>query len=341
MITYTLKIVEILRETEDACTICFKQPALRKIQYVSGQYITLIITINNRKYKRPYSLSSSPGIDSTLNITVKRLLHGIVSNHLMDVIKEGDLLEVMEPIGDFVYKTDIHYNNELFLWGAGSGITPLMSILKTALHANVQRIILSYCNKSLEKTIFYGQLVQFKKQYVNQFSLRLFCTEEEKLDAKYGRINADDVAKVFEDIKDKKKTIHYICGPIGLKETVKNELLNQGLTRDQIFSEDFEHIINENELKEIQSRFIEIIKGNDRFKIEVVRGKSILEAGLDRQIDLPYSCQTGSCTLCKAKLISGEVKKISTEASEHKLEDNERLLCCSYPLTDNIIFEID
>jgi ring-1,2-phenylacetyl-CoA epoxidase subunit PaaE len=341
MITYTLKIVKIIRETENACTICFKQPYFKKIKYISGQYITLIVIINNRKYKRPYSLSSAPGIDDTLNITVKRLLQGTVSNHLMDVVKEGDILEVLEPIGDFVYQDAVHHDKEIFLWCAGSGITPLMSILKTFLQISTQKITLFYCNKSLFQTIFYGQLIHFKEQYAGQFSLNLFCTEEKNSDTRYGRITIDHVYEVLNNVSDINNTIHYICGPVGLKDNVKSVLIKQGLEKHQIFSEDFEHFINEDEIKEIQSRFIEIIKGKDKFKIEVIRGKSILEAGLDRQIDLPYSCQTGSCTLCKAKLISGEVKKISTETSEHKLEDNERLLCCSYPLTDDIIFEID
>jgi ring-1,2-phenylacetyl-CoA epoxidase subunit PaaE len=339
MVSYTLKIVDIVQETPDSCTICFKQPALRKIKYLPGQYITLVVTINNRKYKRPYSLSSAPGIDNTLNITVKRLFQGIVSNHLIDVVKVGDLLEVMEPIGDFVYDNS-STNNTLFLWGAGSGITPLMSILKVALQQGSTKVTLVFCNKTKQETIFYNQLVQLKEQYSSNFFLELFCTNEYNDDTINGRITESYIYDILNktSIAD---TQHYICGPIGLKDAVKQALAKFGIKQNQVFSEDFEHYINEDELQDVKSTFVELKKGQNRLKIEVTRGKSILEAALDGQVDLPYSCQTGSCTLCKAKILSGEVKQISTEKLEHDIADNERLLCCSYPLTDNILFEID
>jgi ring-1,2-phenylacetyl-CoA epoxidase subunit PaaE len=339
MVSYTLKIVDIIQETLDSCTICFKQPALRKIKYLPGQYVTLVVTINNRKYKRPYSLSSALGIDNTLNITVKRLFQGIVSNHLMDVVKVGDLLEVMEPIGDFVYNNS-STNDSLFLWGGGSGITPLMSILKAALQKGSTKVALIYCNKTKQEAIFYNQLMKLKKQYSNNFFLELFCTSEYSDDTIHGRITENYIYDLL-----KRTSIpnvqHYICGPVGLKDSVKQALTKFGIKQNQIFSEDFEHFINEDELENVKSTFVELKKGQSKLKIEVTRGKSVLEAALDGQIDLPYSCQTGSCTLCKAKLLSGEVKQICTEKLEHDITDDERLLCCSYPLTDNIIFEID
>ncbi len=340
MVTYTLKIVEIIRETEDTCTICFKQPGLKKIKYVPGQYITVIVNINGRKYKRPYSLSSAPGIDITINITVKRLEHGIVSNHLVDVIKVEDMLEVMEPMGNFVYHTDTDGGKDIFLWGAGSGVTPLMSILKTALANNTNKVNLFYCSKAVDKTIFYNQLTTLKQNNADRFSLNLFCTEEQNPGTVFGRIGLDNVRQAL-DATDINNTLHYICGPVGLKETVKAVLSAANLPGGQLFSEDFEHIINADELKDVQTRFVEMIKGNNKTTIEVVRGKSILEAGLDGNLDLPYSCQTGSCTLCKARLISGSVIKISSEKMDEELADNEQLLCCSYPLTDNVIFEIN
>ncbi|WP_214071525.1 iron-sulfur cluster-binding domain-containing protein [Mucilaginibacter sp. dw_454] len=340
MITYTLKIVQIVRETEDTSTIFFKQPGLKKIKYLAGQYITVVVNVNGRKYKRPYSLSSSPRIDSTINITVKKLLHGVVSNHLVDVVKEGDMLEVIEPMGNFLYDVDMHHNKAVFLWGAGSGITPLMSILKTALVNNSQQINLFYCNKTTQHTIFFNQLQQLQQNNKQKLGLNFFYTEEQIAQANFGRINAYDVEKALSGL-DVANTLHYICGPNGLKETVKTALLENGVQLTQIFFEDFEHIINEVELKDVQTRFVTLINNSNKNSIEVIRGKSILEAALDTRLDLPYSCQTGTCTLCKATLVSGEVKKIGNEKMDHELSENERLLCCSYPLTNNIIFEIN
>ena len=337
MITYTLKIAAIIEETKDAHTICFKQPALKKIKYLPGQYVTLIVTINNRRYKRPYSLSSAPGLDTTLNITVKRVPCGIVSNHLIDVLKEGDLIEIMEPMGDFVYQGNDE--KKIFLWGAGSGITPLLSILKTTLRTTGQQVTLLYCNKTIDQTIFYDQLIGFEKQHCDRFSLRLFCTGQENENTIYGRINAEQIAKVLTG-EDKERAVHYICGPVGLKHVIKSELIRYGFNNDQIFSEDFEHIVNDNDIKEIITRTVEITKVDEKYAVEVIRGKSILEAALDSGIDLSYSCQTGSCTICKATLINGEVKKIGDEKMDHELRDDERLLCCSYPLSDDIKFKV-
>lgn len=339
MVTYTLKVVNIFRETDDAATICFKQPGLKKIKYKPGQYLTVIVNVNNRKYKRAYSLSSSPNINDTLNITVKRLFRGVVSNHLIDIVKEGDLLEVIEPMGNFVYDHDVLGANEIFLWGAGSGITPLYSILKSALNSG-NKVNLFYCNRTIEQTIFYEDLMKIVKENSEQFSLNLFYTEEKQADAFYGRIKEENVFKAL-DSSNISNTCHFICGPIGLKNTVQNALLQKGVSSGQIFLEEFEHIINENDLKDIQTQFVEIDIKGEKIQIEVLKGKSILEAGLDLNIDLPYSCQTGTCTLCKAMLVDGLVKKIGDEKMDFELNDNEQLLCCSYPLNDNVKFKFD
>jgi ring-1,2-phenylacetyl-CoA epoxidase subunit PaaE len=340
MITYTLKIVAIVKETEDTKTVCFKQPALKKIRYTPGQYITLIVNINGRKYKRPYSISSAQDIDATLNVTIKRLPNGVVSNHLVDVVKEGDMLEVIEPMGSFIYNAAADGGKEIFLWGAGSGVTPLMSIIKTALINNLNKINFFYCNKSKDQTIFYDQLIKLTLEYPDRLVLNLFCTNEEVVSHIPGRINLQHVVNALS-ATDKTKTLHYICGPVGLKDTVKAALISMELKAEQIFSEDFENIIDESELKDVQTQFVKLVSNKQSTTIEVVRGRSILEAGLDSQLDLPYSCQTGSCTLCKAKLISGVVKKISHEKMDQVIADDEQLLCCCYPLTNNVIFEIN
>ena len=154
MTTYTLKVVDIRKETKDTITICFKQPALRKIKYKAGQYLTLIFRINGRRYIRPYSFSSAPVVDATLDVTVKRIPKGIVSNHIHDVIGIGDSVEVMSPMGDFIYDRD-NQNDLVFLWGAGSGITPLISIIKDIIETRPYACVnLIYGNKDNDTAIF-------------------------------------------------------------------------------------------------------------------------------------------------------------------------------------------
>jgi ring-1,2-phenylacetyl-CoA epoxidase subunit PaaE len=341
--TYTLKITEIRKETEDTHTICFKQPGLKKIHYLPGQYITLIVNINGRKYRRPYSFSSSPGIDATLNITVKRLPHGIVSNHLTDIVKTGDMIEVMGPMGEFVYPLENSPQGPLFLWGAGSGITPLMSILKSTLRLQ-KKVTLVYGNRKSSQTIFYDQLLKLKEEYPEHFSLFNFFTKEETLETNptfmSGRIDEVHIAEIVNKTTGLNHSLHYICGPIELKKTVKNTLLHAGVKPEQVHSEDFDHPLDENELKDIQTAFVDLISNGNTIKLEVIRGNSILEAGLDHAIDLSYSCQTGTCMLCKATLLSGSVKTIGIENFPEGLESNECLLCCSYPLTDDVKVEV-
>ncbi len=339
MKTYTLKIVAIRKETDDAKTICFKQPALKKVSYQAGQYLTLVLSINNRKYRRPYSFSSSPGIDPTLDITVKRVPKGVVSNHLIDVIKEGDLIEVLEPMGEFIYSNTSH----IMLWGVGSGITPLMSILKFALNDNNDtKITLTYGNRNLEQTIFYEQLNSLKRQYSDRFSLFLFYSKADPTQTSVanGRLDKEQMQEIVNKSNCSKETLHYICGPEGLKKSIKLVLLENGINSANILSEDFTHTVNEAELGNIHTRPVQLSQGGEMFSLEVVRGKSILEAGLDYGLDLPYSCQTGSCTLCKAKLLTGKVKVLRTVKPDIELEKDDFLLCCSYPLTENVSFEI-
>jgi ring-1,2-phenylacetyl-CoA epoxidase subunit PaaE len=340
MKTYTLKVAKVIIETHNSLTICFKQPTLRKIKYLSGQYLTLVININGRRYKRPYSLSSAPETDSTLNITIKRVPHGIVSNHLIDMVKEGDMIEVIEPLGNFVYDPPNCNLRTLFLWGAGSGVTPLFSIAKAALKSGNQIVNLYYSNSTLEDVIFYNEIEKLKAEHSDRFFVKYFFTRGITGNNRSGRICANDVIDALSIQQSNFSAAHYICGPQGLKEMVKNVLLSMQSAEVQIYSEDFEHIVNEKEFEGIETRYIKVEKGADAFDLEVVRGRSVLDACLDTGLDIPYSCQTGNCTLCRAILISGDVKVITSENPLNNIAENERLLCCSYPLTADVKFQI-
>ncbi|MDB5002296.1 MAG: ferredoxin--NADP reductase [Mucilaginibacter sp.] len=343
MLTYTLKIIQIYKETDDACTICFKQPGLKKIKYKAGQYITLIVRINGRKYARPYSFSSAPGIDATLNITIKRVPGGVVSNHILDKVNVGDMMEVIEPMGDFILQETLKDINDkhLILWGSGSGITPLMSITKYALkEKDFKHITLVYGNRNFETTIFSEQIKQLEKLYPNNFSTWHFHTkpviDENNPYVILGRIDAKKILDVMRLEGGFTDTIHYICGPRGLKDSVKTVLKVIGVNVENIFSEDFEVTRDLKEFENIATQNVEIKMNNFTSTIEVTKGKSILEASLDAMLDLPYSCQTGSCLLCKATLLRGSIKTIGIDSLPAEFQADECLLCCSFPLSDDI-----
>ena len=343
---YTLKVVELRKETDDTFTVCFKQPALKKIKYQAGQYLTLIFRINGRRYLRPYSFSSAPGVDATLDVTVKRVPGGIVSNHIIDKLKIDDMVEVMEPMGDFVLnEAELLPDTRLVLWGAGSGITPLIAIAKYALHKNiVKHVTLVYGNRNFDQTIFAGKIKELGDQYPQQFSAWHFHTKA-VIDKHYpyliqGRINPDKVLSVIQKEGDINHTINFICGPAGLKESVKKALFNLGISDGKVFSEDFEVVRNPVDFEDIITRSVLINKAGNVATVEVTKGKSVLEAGLDAMIDLSYSCQTGSCQLCKARLIKGALRTIGITKTQ-ALTENEHLLCCSFPLSDDIEIFVD
>ncbi|KQB41533.1 ferredoxin--NADP reductase [Flavobacterium aquidurense] len=342
MKNYTLKVQEVRKETNDTVTICFKQPGLKKIKYLSGQYLTLQFRINGRRYIRPYSFSSTPGIDSTLDVTVKRVPGGIVSNYINDVVKVEDVIEVQEPLGDFVFELDESLNSVVF-WGVGSGITPLFSMIKDLLlNHSLINVYLVYGNRSNSSVIFKDQLEKLKINYSKRFKIYNFYSKEEFFNEDShnyrGRIDSGFVKSLISNIEYPSR--HYICGPIGLKNTVKESLINLGENINNVFSEDFELIKNPEDFKEIKDQEIYLNFAGIESKISIKSGNSVLEEALEVGLELPYSCQTGNCSTCKGTLKSGQLKMIGLDKPRNDLKDNEFLLCCSYPLTNNVCIEI-
>ncbi len=341
---YTLTIQEIRKETNDALTLSFKQPSFRKIKYRAGQYITLIVRINGRKYARPYSFSSAPSVDATLEVTVKRVIDGIVSNYINNELKVGDVVEVLEPMGDFTYES-INPIQSIFLWGVGSGITPLFSIIKEVLHKQPDTAIhLIYGNKNQESTIFRDQLGLLKQEHTAVFAVTNFYSQLDKVDQSNaihkGRISSEFVTSLVAQQKNLKESVHYICGPKGLKDTIQNSLMEIEVPSSSIFVEEFELVINPNELKEVEDSKVTVFFQGEESDFFVPKGKSILDVALDNDIEIPYSCQTGNCNTCKAKLKKGQLKMIGLTKEREDLAQDEFLLCCSYPLTNSISLEV-
>ena len=341
MFSYNLKIIDIRQETSDTKTICLKQPGLKKIKYLPGQYLTLVFRINGRKYSRPYSFSSCFGVDEHLEVTVKRVPGGVVSNHINDVLNIGDSVEVLQPLGDFVFDPEvIPADKHIILWGAGSGITPLISIGKFALNKTTNKVVLIYGNRDFESVIFNEKIQELESTFKQTLTTWHFHSQLKISDSNptliEGRIKPQTVLTVMSQEVNLANTLHFICGPAGLKESVKSTLKSLNVNDDQIFSEDFEVIKDPKDFENISTQTVSIEKNGVNTAVEVAKGKSILETGLDAGLDLDYSCQTGSCLLCKAKLLTGQVKTISAHDNTEKLHPGEHLLCCSYPLTSDV-----
>jgi ring-1,2-phenylacetyl-CoA epoxidase subunit PaaE len=340
---YTLTIQDIRKETEDTVTLCFKQPGLRKIKYQAGQYLTLILKINGRKYSRPYSFSSAPSVDATLEVSVKRVPNGIVSNYINHELKVGDVVEVMEPMGDFIYQPVV-VKPTIYLWGVGSGITPLFSLAKEILTSQPNtKIHLVYGNKFRNSTIFLEQILELKQKYKSVFNASFFYSQELLLDGEevfYGRISSKFVSDLVSQNTESEESQHYICGPKGLKEIVNNALIELSIPESFIYSEEFELLIDPKELDGVQDSIINVHFEGELVNLFVPKGKSVLNVALDHNVEIPYSCQTGNCNSCKATLIKGEVKMIGLSKEREDLGADELLLCCSYPLSSEVSIKV-
>lgn len=341
---FTLKVAKIRKEKGDAVTLCFKQPGLKKVKYIPGQYLTLVFRINGRKFIRPYSFSSCPIVDEFLEVTIKRVPKGIVSNHINDVIKEGDSIEVMPPMGDFTFDNGKGFKT-VYLWGVGSGITPLFSISKYLLSNFPDvKVILLYGNKSQDVAIFGEEIDALKNKYKEQLKVKHFHTQlivDERIpDVIQGRIDQSKVLNIISSDTDIILSGHYICGPAGFKESIKSALDIRSVPSTNVFSEDFELIKDPADFEHIKTELVKVQFNGSKYEVEVPKGKSILEAALDADIELPYSCQTGNCSTCKGVLIEGQAKMIGLSNPRLDLKENEYLLCCSHPLSENVYFEI-
>lgn len=350
---HELTIKDIIQETKDAITMVFEQPASGAINYRSGQFLTLIISIDGKEVRRAYSLCSSPFVDADLAVTIKRVDGGLMSNYLPDKVKIGDKLRVMEPMGQFVTEYDKDRKRHIIMFAGGSGITPMMSIIKSIINQEPESIVsLIYCNRDIDSIIFKDQLEKLQTTYEGRLHvIHILDNAPMNWQGYSGLLNHDMLSKLVERIPDWgiEKTTYLMCGPEGMMKNVDTLLAARGITKDRIFKESFvQGTIDKAEKKEVEvvtgevkTREVTIRYDGEEYKIKVEPNKTILETALDLGIDLPYSCQSGLCTACRGKALSGQVKLDEEEGlSQSEREEGYVLTCVGHPMTDDVVIEI-
>ncbi|QMU29188.1 ferredoxin--NADP reductase [Adhaeribacter radiodurans] len=382
-----LKVVAITSETSDAITIHLEHPDKTAIPYQAGQFLTLIVPINGKKERRAYSLCSSPSEQPRLSVTVKRVAGGLLSNYLLNKLKVGDTLEVLAPMGNFNFVPDATFSRTIVLIGAGSGITPLMSIAKSVLQQELNsRVLLIYGNRDESSVIFKEQLKDLESQNPDRFRVthiysqssdstsakssgsflsKLFgksknkevstVIPEEALAYYTGRLNQTMLIKILENLQvlDLPETYYYMCGPEGFMQEAKAALQILHVPATQVFKESFVSsghnaadagagiTLVVGEPNEIQDQIVTIIYEGSEYKVEVPQSETILEAALNQDIDLPFSCQAGLCTACRGKCLSGKVHLDEREGlSDAEMAEGYVLTCVGHPLTNDVIIEI-
>ncbi|CAN5471212.1 ferredoxin--NADP reductase [soil metagenome] len=348
---YDLKVKEIIQETKDAVSIVFEQPAAGKINYRSGQFLTLIVNIQGKDVRRAYSLCSSPFVDDHLVVSVKRVDNGLMSNFLPDNLKAGATVKVMEPMGQFVTEYDKNKKRHLIMFAGGSGITPMMSLIKSLLTQEPDSIVsLIYCNRNIDSVIFKGTLTALEAKYEGRLHVIHVLDEAPMNWQGYsGLLNHDMLVKLFERIPNWgiDKTTYLMCGPEGMMKNVESILKDHKIPTEKVFKESFvagtiakdekkEPATSENKAHEVTIRY-----DGQEYKILVQPNRAILETALDAGIDLPYSCQSGLCTACRGKALSGKVKLDEEEGlSQSERAEGYVLTCVGHPLTDDVVIEI-
>jgi len=347
---FDLKVKNIINETKEAITIVFEQPAT-KIGYKSGQFLTLIVTVQGKEVRRAYSLCSSPFVDQDLAVSIKRVDKGLMSNWLPDNLKIGNTVKVMEPMGNFTTEFKKENKRHLVLFAGGSGITPMMSIIKSTMAQEPESICsLIYCNRDVDSIIFRNEFDQLQTNDQGRLHvIHVLDNAPMNWQGYSGLLNHDMLVKLFERIPDWgiEKTTYLMCGPEGMMKNVEMLLDSHHIPKDKIFKESFVTGVLDKDKKveptstELKAREVTIRYDGREFKVVVQPNSTILETALDNGIDLPFSCQSGLCTACRGKALSGKVKLDEEEGlSQSEKAEGYVLTCVGHPLTDDVVIEI-
>jgi len=347
---YNLKVKQVVQETPDAVTLVFEQPET-KLRYKSGQFLTLILSINGEKIRRSYSLCSCASADNYPAVTIKKVPNGKVSGYVTEQMKEGAMVEVMEPLGTFTFEPDYNKKRNIVLIAAGSGITPVFSILKEVLYQEpLSSVFLIYGNRKESAVIFKEALGKLERENEDRFKFVSVLSQPEN--ANYvpkGRLNRSFIIKLLEDFNiPLEEAEYFICGPRGMMEEAEDALNLLRVPACQVYKESFAStppekvhgaVVEENQ---DGPKEVTVIYQGSEYKFPVPTDKSILETALDLDIDLPYSCQSGMCTACMGKCVSGKVHLDDPDGlSDKEIEEGYVLTCVGHPVSNDVVIEID
>ena len=336
---YELTISKITQLTTSSVMITFEVPELLKkvFHFEAGEYLTLQQTIGGEKVRRAYSICSGVN-EGELSVAVKRVPNGVFSTYATTQLKAGDVLEVMPPMGSFVFFYDIFGNRDIMLFSAGSGVTPMMSIAKTALSRTNIKVVFVYGNKSKEEALFFDEIEALRIQYPERFLVHYVFSQQPWGDHYTGRINDRIVNEIFAKYKDLNWGRYYACGPTELVKNLREILLLRGIDKDRIFTELFEASPAEIDYSTLQGNVAITLELNGQtHSFESARNQTLLSSALLRGYDAPYSCLNGVCSSCIGRVEEGEAKMAKNETlSEEEVSQGYILTCQAYAMTDTI-----
>ncbi len=344
-----LAVRQIINVTKDAIVIEFEKPEWT-FTYTPGQFITLITNIDGQSVRRAYSLCTSPLVDEYPAVSVKRVENGTMSNHLNNSLKAGDTLKVLEPMGNFTTEVSADKRRHLIMFAGGSGITPMMGISKSVLHAENDSIIsLVYANRNLDSVIFKKELDELQNKYEGRLHI-IHVLDDAPLNwqGESGLLNGEMLKKIFDRIPkwDIQETQYLMCGPEGMMKNIETVLAALEIPKERIFKESFVQGTIDKANKEAPNANskdyeVTVLFDDEEHTFLVPADKSILETALDKDIDLPFSCQSGLCTACRGRLLSGTMHLDEDEGlSDSERADGYVLTCVGHPTSPGVKIQI-
>ncbi len=347
---HALRVCNIQKTIRDAVVVSLQPEHGADFSFMQGQYLTFRRDFDGEELRRSYSICVGTD-DGILQVGIKRVDGGAFSSWANTELAVGDVVEAMLPMGKFYAKADCvdaHY----LAFAGGSGITPVLSILKTGLASEpLATFTLVYANRNLNTIMFREEIEDLKNLYMGRLSvIHILEDDSQDIDLFKGRVDGAKCAQLFEGWIDIDSVdMAYICGPEPMMLAISAALKTYGLDKDKIRFELFASGQPGRAKKRAESHSAfevgipgRITLGGETRSLQIQSDTSLLEAALDNNIDAPYACCAGVCSTCKAKLIEGEVEMKSNHALEdYEVEAGYVLTCQSYPISNQVVWDYD
>ena len=344
---YKLNISEVKRETPEAVSIVFNVPLEFQdfYRFTAGQYINLKLTIDGEEIRRAYSICSSPK-SGELRIAVKAVKNGRFSKFANEQLKVGNTIEIGTPEGKFTFEPKEDRQKNYMAFAAGSGITPILSIIKTVLiEEPLSTIVLVYGNKSIQETIFHDELLTLQQHHLGRFFVHFVYSQTKIDDAVFGRIDKSVVNFVL-NTKHAEKSFDkfFLCGPEQMINVVSDVLKEKNISESAIKFELFTPSASENtvDISTTEYTKITVLVDGDLATFEMSPKQNLLEAALKQGLDAPYSCQGGICSSCLARITKGSaVMKKNSILTDGEIAEGLVLTCQAHPTSSEIFVDYD
>lgn len=352
---HSIKVDELIKETKDTVSITFDIPEdlQKSFAFTQGQYLTLRKMINGEDIRRSYSLCTSP-LENKWKVAVKKIPGGIFSTYANDELQQGDEIEVAQPAGSFYVDVDKDASKNYIAFAAGSGITPMLSIIKTHLLSEPNSTFkLFYLNRTVKSIIFKEEIERLKNQFFGRFQVFYFLTREQRdipfLNGRFDTQKLNILTKTFIDVEDTSDC--FICGPQEMIFLIRDHLVEAGMDEEKIHFElffsgdskkDEKHIAEVLEQK-VDGTEVTIIDGGKEFHFIMEEDfDNILDGALAAGADLPFACKGGVCSTCKCRVVEGNVEmKINYALIESEVKQNLVLSCQAVPTTEKVVVDFD